>query len=93
MRTKELKFNDSNFKKIYDERRALIEGNKDDPESGIPSFWLHAMLKCDTLKNIIQYHDAPILKHLQDISIVHKKNKPSFEIAFQFSENDFFENK
>ena len=42
--------------------------------SGQPrGFWLQAMLYCDTLKEIVQTHDLPILEYLKDIRITQLK--------------------
>ena len=64
--------------KILDKRNQLINGANDanmeegasnDPNAGIPGFWLNAMLHCEMLKDIVQCHDAPVLIHLQDIQL------------------------
>ena len=49
----------------------------------------------DTLSEMLQEHDEPIVRHLEDIKVKYSDpGKPmSFELEFLFSENEFFANK
>jgi nucleosome assembly protein 1-like 1 len=83
--------------------------SKDLPPSstGIPEFWLTALRNHMGLSELITERDAAALKHLIDIRIEHindadadtkqeddaKKGKLGYKIIFEFSPNDFFENK
>lgn len=96
---------------IYDSRMRIVQGDLEEsqgvPENcGVPLFWLHAMLNCDTLKPIIQEHDLPILKYLSDIRVVssHKSSiknsnsaksssSHSFSLEFHFMPNEFFQDR
>uniref|UniRef100_A0A3Q2XRM4 Nucleosome assembly protein 1-like 1 n=1 Tax=Hippocampus comes TaxID=109280 RepID=A0A3Q2XRM4_HIPCM len=66
---------------------------KEDPK-GIPEFWLTVFKNVDLLSDMLQEHDEPILKHLQDIKV--KFSDPgqpmSFGLEFHFEPNDFFTN-
>jgi len=62
--------------------------------SGIPEFWLTIFKNVDLLANMVQEHDEPILKHLNDISIKFSKENPmGFTLEFHFSPNDHFSNE
>ena len=77
--------------------------SKDVPpsSSGIPEFWLTALRNHIDLSELITERDAAALKHLIDVRIEHiheedpdtKKEKLGYKILFEFSPNDFFENK
>ena len=68
-------------------------------------FRLQSMQNCETLNEIIQVHDVPVLKFLQDIRIVSPLPSPEqrrrlndehldFSIEFRFADNNpFFDNK
>merc|ERR1719414_1200783 len=62
---------------------------------GVPEFWLHIFRQVDTLSEMLQEHDEPIVRHLEDIKVKYSDpGKPmSFELEFLFSENDYFTNK
>jgi nucleosome assembly protein 1-like 1 len=76
--------------------------------NGIPEFWLTALRNHIGLGEIITERDAAALKHLIDVRIEHinledtdekqedadeKQCKQGYKIIFEFSPNDFFENK
>jgi len=69
------------------------EGQETEGENtkGIPDFWLTIFKNVDMLAEMIQPHDEPILKHLQDIQL---KLKPGsgFVLEFVFEPNDHFTN-
>ncbi|KAI4894591.1 hypothetical protein NFI96_018814, partial [Prochilodus magdalenae] len=64
---------------------------------GIPEFWLTIFKHVDMLGEMLQEHDEPILKHLQDIKV--KFSEPgepmvctSFTLEFHFEPNSYFSN-
>jgi nucleosome assembly protein 1-like 1 len=65
----------------------------DENTKGIPEFWLTLFKNVDILSSMIQEHDEPILKSLND---VHAKllsgDKKGFILEFTFGENEYFEN-
>merc|ERR1719414_2533801 len=67
----------------------------DENAKGVPEFWLHIFRQVDTLSEMLQEHDEPIVRHLEDIKVKYSDpGKPmSFELEFLFSENDYFTNK
>ncbi len=73
--------------------RTVHPGSVEDPLSGIPLFWLHAMLNCDTLSSIIQSYDRPVLKYLIDVRVVQDiSDHLDFRLEFMFAPNAFFDN-
>ncbi|KAG9333492.1 hypothetical protein JZ751_011500 [Albula glossodonta] len=68
-------------------------GTEEDPK-GIPEFWLTIFRSVDMLSDMLQEHDEPILKHLQDIKV--KFSEPgepmSFTLEFHFEPNSYFNN-
>ncbi|XP_062318691.1 nucleosome assembly protein 1-like 4a isoform X2 [Osmerus eperlanus] len=80
-------------------KKAAVEEKKEEatPEEdakGIPEFWLTIFKGVDMLSDLLQEHDEPILKHLQDIQV--KFSEPgqpmSFTLEFYFEPNGFFNN-
>jgi len=77
--------------------------SKDVPPSstGIPEFWLTALRNHVGLSDLITDRDSAALKHLVDVRLEYLKDedaavaqgKSGFKILFEFSPNDFFENK
>jgi len=67
----------------------------DENAKGVPEFWLQIFRQVDTLSEMLQEHDEPILRHLEDIKVKYSDpGKPmSFELEFLFSENEFFSNR
>uniref|UniRef100_A0A3Q1B7T9 Nucleosome assembly protein 1-like 1 n=1 Tax=Amphiprion ocellaris TaxID=80972 RepID=A0A3Q1B7T9_AMPOC len=86
------------FDKDEMKEKAKLEEEKKDEEKedpkGIPEFWLTVFKNVDLLSDMLQEHDEPILKHLQDIKV--KFSDPgqpmSFTLEFHFEPNDFFTN-
>uniref|UniRef100_A0A7N6BJJ5 Nucleosome assembly protein 1-like 1 n=1 Tax=Anabas testudineus TaxID=64144 RepID=A0A7N6BJJ5_ANATE len=76
--------------KLEEEKK---DEEKEDPK-GIPEFWLTVFKNVDLLSDMLQEHDEPILKHLQDIKV--KFSDPgqpmSFTLEFHFEPNEFFTN-
>jgi nucleosome assembly protein 1-like 1 len=68
------------------------EGSKPDENTkGVPDFWLTVFKNVDMLAEMIQPHDEPILKHLQDVKL--KLNEGSgFTLQFVFEPNEYFTN-
>jgi len=68
-------------------------------KKGIPDFWYKAMENNKMIwGEAVKDHDKDILKHLVDVeSVMHEDKNESdripVELKFEFSENDFFENK
>lgn len=89
---------------IEDEEKVETTDLPDDAK-GIPEFWLTALKNVDTLADMIQEHDEPILKHLQDIRVVFtgpdsmvdttqypQPTPMGFVLEYHFSPNPFFTN-
>lgn len=89
---------------IEDEEKVETTDLPDDAK-GIPEFWLTALKNVDTLADMIQEHDEPILKHLQDIRVVFtgpdsmvdttqypQPTPMGFVLEYHFSPNAFFTN-
>ncbi|PWA14651.1 hypothetical protein CCH79_00014350 [Gambusia affinis] len=79
------------------EKAKLDEEKKDEEKEnpkGIPEFWLTVFKNVDLLSDMLQEHDEPVLKHLQDIKV--KFSDPgqpmSFSLEFHFEPNEFFTN-
>lgn len=62
--------------------------------SGIPEFWLTIFRNVPMLGDMLQEHDEPILKHLEDITV--KFSEPgqpmTFTLEFHFAANSYFSN-
>uniref|UniRef100_A0A672QXT2 Nucleosome assembly protein 1-like 4a n=1 Tax=Sinocyclocheilus grahami TaxID=75366 RepID=A0A672QXT2_SINGR len=80
-------------KKAALEEKQADSAGADDPK-GIPEFWLTIFKRVDMLEEMLQEHDEPILKHLQDITV--KFSEPaqpmSFTLEFYFEPNSYFSN-
>lgn len=82
--------------KIAEEVMQKLNISEDDAE-GIPDFWLNAMKNEETISDMIQECDEPILKHLTDIQL-HFTSKLAgnsdmgFVLEFVFDSNEFFTN-
>lgn len=44
------------------------------------------------LQEMMEEHDIPILRHLEDIKVVFHKNSMGFTLEFYFSPNEYFQN-
>ncbi|MBZ3879505.1 Nucleosome assembly protein 1-like 1 [Sciurus carolinensis] len=77
--------------KIEDEKK---DEEKEDPK-GIPEFWLTVFKNVDLLRDMVQEHDEPILKHLKDIKVKFSDaSQPmSFILEFHFEPNEYFTNE
>ncbi len=68
-------------------------GDERSPDTkGIPEFWLTALKNHVSFAETILPHDEDALKHLTDIRMTYLE-KPGFKLSFEFSENEYFENK
>ncbi|XP_056614331.1 nucleosome assembly protein 1-like 4b isoform X2 [Triplophysa dalaica] len=78
--------------------KAALEEIKEDANvetpSGVPEFWLTIFRSVDMLSDMLQEHDEPILKHLQDIKVIFSGPDPpmSFTLEFHFEPNEYFTN-
>jgi len=61
-------------------------------EKGIPDFWLVTLKSADTVGEMIQECDEPVLKHLIDVNSTVELEPPGFTLYFHFSENPYFKN-
>lgn len=68
------------------------DGQTSENLTGIPEFWLSAMKNHVSLAELITDRDEPALKALTDIRMEYL-DKPGFRLIFEFSENEFFNNK
>ncbi|XP_028814889.1 nucleosome assembly protein 1-like 4a isoform X2 [Denticeps clupeoides] len=80
-------------------KKATVEEKKGDGAAeenpkGIPEFWLTIFKNVDMLSEMLQEHDEPILRHLQDVKV--KFSEPgqamSFTLEFHFEPNSYFSN-
>ena len=55
---------------LYQQRSDVIAPN--DGETGIPDFWMRAMLQSDVLKDIIQTYDIPLIKQYYKSNYISK---------------------
>lgn len=77
-------------------KKAVLEEKSEgaEPPKGIPEFWLTIFRNVPMLNEMLQEHDEPILKHLQDITVKFSEpGKPmSFLLEFHFEPNSYFSN-
>ncbi|KAI2662643.1 Nucleosome assembly protein 1-like 4 [Labeo rohita] len=79
-------------------KKAAIEEKTEDANEekpkGIPEFWLTIFRSVDMLSDMLQEHDEPILKHLQDIKVIFSgpDQSMSFTLEFHFEPNEYFTN-
>lgn len=81
--------------------KANLEENKEEKKEeaepvdvkGIPDFWLTIFKNVETLADMVQEHDEPILKHLYDIKVIFLESNPmGFVLEFHFEPNEYFTN-
>ncbi|CAB3388211.1 Hypothetical predicted protein [Cloeon dipterum] len=68
------------------------KNKKNEPEKGIPDFWLTIFKNVGILSEMVQEHDEPILKNLKDIVVTLTDKPMGFNLDFYFAPNDFFNN-
>lgn len=61
-----------------------------DAGQGIPAFWLTVFKNTQTMADMIQPHDEPVLAHLTNVNIVYKTDPMSYVLEFHFSPNPYF---
>lgn len=72
--------------------KAAVE-EKDENTKGIPYFWLTVFKNVEMLADMVQDHDEPIVKHLEDVRVSYSDREPyGFTLHFVFSENEYFTN-
>lgn len=76
--------------KVADQEKNEI--NKNEDVNGIPEFWLTIFKNVSLLQEMMEEHDIPILKHLEDIKVTYNQNPMGFTLEFYFSPNEFFQN-
>ena len=54
----------------------ISESVFDENVAGVPEFWLTIFKNVDMLTDMMQDHDEPILKHLQDIKVKFQESNP-----------------
>ncbi|CAH2055731.1 unnamed protein product, partial [Iphiclides podalirius] len=59
---------------------------------GIPDFWYNIFRNVSMLSEMMQEHDEPILKCLQDIKVQMHEDPFGFTLEFHFAPNDYFTN-
>eukprot|EP00096_Caligus_rogercresseyi_P003108 TRINITY_DN1569_c0_g1_i1.p1 TRINITY_DN1569_c0_g1~~TRINITY_DN1569_c0_g1_i1.p1 ORF type:complete len:338 (+),score=147.02 TRINITY_DN1569_c0_g1_i1:135-1148(+) len=65
-----------------------------DTTKGIPEFWLTVFNNVEIILDMIQPHDEPILKHLEDLTVSFSEKDPmGFTLHFKFSPNEYFSNE
>ncbi|XP_035376870.1 nucleosome assembly protein 1-like 4b isoform X1 [Electrophorus electricus] len=79
---------------IEEKKEAETEGAAPENPKGIPEFWLTIFRSVDMLSDMLQEHDEPILRHLQDIKVIFSgPGEPmSFTLEFHFEPNNYFKN-
>ncbi|ODN03140.1 Nucleosome assembly protein 1-like 4 [Orchesella cincta] len=60
--------------------------------SGVPEFWLTIFRNVGMLSDMVQEHDIPIIKHLNDIKVEMTTEPMGFQLFFDFSPNEYFTN-
>ncbi|CAG9782540.1 unnamed protein product [Diatraea saccharalis] len=69
-----------------------IEPPMDPNVKGIPDFWYTIFKNVSMLCEMMQEHDEPILKCLQDIKVQMHEDPIGFTLEFHFAPNDYFTN-
>nr|XP_021207483.1 nucleosome assembly protein isoform X2 [Bombyx mori] len=69
-----------------------IEPPMDPNVKGIPDFWYNIFRNVSMLSEMMQEHDEPILKCLQDIKVQMHEDPISFTLEFYFAPNEYFTN-
>ncbi|XP_050355640.1 nucleosome assembly protein 1-like 1 isoform X1 [Nymphalis io] len=80
---------DSDEKK---EENKLAEPPMDPNVKGIPDFWYNIFKNVSMLCEMMQDHDEPIIKCIQDIKVKMHEGPIGFTLEFHFAPNDYFTN-
>ncbi|KAL4713466.1 hypothetical protein ACJJTC_010451 [Scirpophaga incertulas] len=68
------------------------EPTMDPNVKGIPDFWYTIFKNVSMLCEMMQEHDEPILKCLQDITVQMQEDPIGFTLEFHFAPNEYFTN-
>lgn len=77
-------------KQKEDEKEKEVKEEED--VTGVPEFWLTVFKNVDMLSDMVQEHDEPIIKHLQNIKVNLNSEPIGFTLEFVFEPNDNFTN-
>lgn len=78
---------------LEDDKEPKKEEGENEDIKGIPDFWLTIFKNVETLADMVQEHDEPILKHLYDIKVIFLESNPmGFVLEFHFEPNEYFSN-
>lgn len=75
-----------------EEENKLVEPPMDPNVKGIPDFWYNIFKNVSMLCEMMQEHDEPIIKSLQDIKVQMHEDPSGFTLEFHFAANDYFTN-
>merc|ERR1712189_106385 len=84
-----------------DEEKGEDKKEEEEDYKGIKEFWMTAMKNVETIAEMIEPHDEPILTHLTDIRLLFSSKQGEeesseddigFALEFHFSTNDYFTN-
>lgn len=81
----------SKMKEVSIEIRKSLKTVYPEDVKGVPDFWLTIFRSTDLLSTMIQEHDEPVLKKLEDIRVVYA-DEMSYSLEFHFAENEYFSN-
>ncbi|XP_063537900.1 nucleosome assembly protein 1-like 1 isoform X1 [Cydia strobilella] len=83
---------DGEEKKEGEEVKPPAEPPMDPNVKGVPDFWYTIFRNVSMLCEMMQEHDEPILKTLQDIKVLMHEDPIGFTLEFHFAPNDYFTN-
>ncbi|XP_063384707.1 nucleosome assembly protein 1-like 1 [Cydia fagiglandana] len=83
---------DGEEKKEGEEAKPPAEPPMDPNVKGVPDFWYTIFRNVSMLCEMMQEHDEPILKTLQDIKVLMHEDPIGFTLEFHFAPNDYFTN-
>lgn len=75
------------------EEEEEAEEEKKEEVTGVPQFWLTALMNLPMVSEIITEDDVKALESLTDIKVEYIEGNAGFKLIFEFAENDYFENK
>ena len=90
----------SMYSKLYDERKAIIQGDKDEADDeaspkqvkGVPQFWVCAIAHMETIQALLSEDDVCCLEFLKDVTCEDDADGKGFTLSFFFEPNPYFEN-
>ena len=88
------------YSKLYEERRAIVQGEKDETNAlatpkqvkGVPQFWVCAIAHMETIQALLSEDDVCCLEFLQDVTCKDDEDGKGFTLSFFFEPNPYFEN-